>query len=372
MELLTNVEQQEENVNTLPVIYTAYGWIAGVFQPEKKKKKKMWGVLITEDGQEFAATMDWCVLLQIKKQMQDRSLVTEFLQSVHYWKVYPRTQPLRFDLVKVRAQPWSGQKQAKKIQPVELDKFRVVGEIRYINQTNVVMRIERNELVPNRGYIGHPIHLKILGSIPTSEVGQIWELEVQRQETKLKIVKAEVYQPSVDDIRLYKLLFEQKNARQITQLGDAPATEPLPRYGKASIMEAPESFRVGHQDLQQSETKPKECKAAALINTPKAPPQSDSTITKGDGNGRSKNKSAPPIAGNGEVTPQQQSSRFTVQVNGQVFIGQSSVTLNRRLLCIDSKPVAQSKLVVVIGQPKTMQADGSVTKGNDRSVLMSK
>lgn len=130
MELSTFLEQQGENANATPVIYTAYGWVAGVFQPEKKKKKKMWGVLITEDGQEFAATIDWFVLLQIKKQMQDRSLFGEFLQSVHYWKVYPRTQPLRFDIVKVRAQPWAGQKQSKDNHPIELDKFRVVGEIR--------------------------------------------------------------------------------------------------------------------------------------------------------------------------------------------------------------------------------------------------
>ena len=234
------------------------------------------------------------------------------------------------------------------------------------------MRIERNSLVPNRGYIGHPIHLKILGSIPTGEVGQIWELQVQRQETKLKIVEAEVYQPSVDDIRLYRLLNEQKITSQITQLGDAPALEPEPRYGKVSIMEAPESFRAGHQDSQQSETKPTGCKAAAPTNTGKAQTRRKATITKGDGNGQSKNESASPIVGNGEMKPQQQQSRFSVQVNGQVFIGQNSVTLTRRVLCIDGKPVAQSKLAVVIGQPKTMQADGSVTNGKDRSVLMSK
>ncbi len=372
MELSTFLEQQEENVNATPVIYTAYGWVAGVFQPEKKKKKKMWGVLTTEDGQEFAATMDWCVLLQIKKQMEDRSQFGEFLQSVHYWKVYPRTQPLRFDLVKVRAQPWSGQKQAKKIQPIELDKFRVVGEIRYINETNVVMRIERNSLVPNRGYIGHPIHLKILGRIPTGEVGQIWELQVQRQETKLKIVKAEVYQPTDEDIRLYKLLNEQKNARQITQQCDVTATEPERGYGKVSKTEAKQILGAGHQDSQQGETKPKECQEVALINTPKAQRRNAATITKGDSNGQDKNKIVPQIAGDGEVKPQQQSSRFTVQVNGQVFIGQNSVTLNRRVLCIDGKPVAQSKLAVVVGQPKTMQADGCVTNGGERSVLMSK
>ncbi len=163
MKLSTNLEQQGENVDATPVIYTACGWVAGVFQPEKKK---LWGVLTTEDGREFAATIDWFVLHKIKKQVQGRAKIGEFLQSVHYWKVYPRTQPLRFDIMRVRAQRWEEQKQAKKIQPVELDKFRVVGEIRYIGESKVAMRIERNELVPNRRYNSHPIYLTLEGSIP--------------------------------------------------------------------------------------------------------------------------------------------------------------------------------------------------------------
>ncbi len=372
MELLTFLEQKEENANGTPVIYTAYGWVAGVFQPEKKRKKKMWGVLTTQDGQEFAATMDWFAQHKMKKNMQDPSKVGEFLQSVHYWKVYPRTQPLRFEIVKVRAQSWSEQKSASNIHPIELDKFRVVGEIRYINEEKVVMRIERNEFVPIHRYNGHPMHLKLTGSIPTGEVGQIWELEVQRQGTKLKIVKAEAYQPDDKDIRLYKLLNEQKMTSQIMQLGDVTATEPLPRCGAVSPTKAKQCLSVGHQDLQQKETKTKECQEAILANTHKAETPINATLSKGDGNSRSKNKSALPIAGTAEAKPQQQSSRFSVQVNGQVFIGQNSITLTRRLLCIDGKPVAQSKLAVVIGHPKTMQADGSVTKGNDRSVLMSK
>ncbi len=136
--------------------------------------------------------------------------------------------------------------------------------------------------------------------------------------------------------------------------------------------EAKQTSSVEHQDLQQKETKPKERQEAELTNSPKAQTRSAATLSKEDGNSRSKNKSAPQIAGTAEAKPQQQSSRFSVQVNGQVFIGQNSVTLTRRVLCIDSKPVAQSKLVVVIGQPKTMQADGSVTSCGNRSVLISK
>jgi hypothetical protein len=75
-------------------------------------------------------------------------------------------------------------------------------------------------------------------------------------------------------------------------------------------------------------------------------------------------------------TPQtSQSSRepsFSVKVNDRVFNGYDSVTLNKRVLCVDGKPVAQSKMAVVIGQPKTMQADGGVTQGSNQAVLISR
>lgn len=112
------------------------------------------------------------------------------------------------------------------------------------------------------------------------------------------------------------------------------------------------------------------CKDTAAVNTVKAQVQPVSTKERKHNNFVAP-KSAPSLAGNGARPPQQQ-SRFTVQVNGQVFIGQSSVTLTRRVLSVDGKPVAQSKLAVVIGQPKTMQADGTVTSSGERSVLISK
>lgn len=69
--------------------------------------------------------------------------------------------------------------------------------------------------------------------------------------------------------------------------------------------------------------------------------------------------------------PQQQPA-FQVKVNDRVFNGYSSVTLNKRVVCVDGKPIAQTKMVIVVGQPKTMQADGGVTQGNNQAVLLSK
>lgn len=312
MELLTNVEQQGENSNETPVIYTACGWVAGVFQPQKERKKKLYGMLLTQDGQEIPALLDWHLLRRIKKKIGDRAHVAEFLQSPHQWKTYPRTQPLRFDIMKIAELPCQEQKPAKKnpknSRPIELDKFRVVGQIRYIADDKVVMRIECNEQVPNRRANNHPLYLKLAGSIPTGEVGQIWELEVWRCGTKLTISKAKVYQPSEDDIKLYKLLFEQKMASQTTQ-EDAPEREQLPRYDKVSPRSAPESSSAGHQDLQQSKTKPTGCEETDLTKTPKAQTRRKAILSKGDGDGRNKNKSVPSIAGNTEVPEQQHQSR---------------------------------------------------------------
>ena len=41
-------------------------------------------------------------------------------------------------------------------------------------------------------------------------------------------------------------------------------------------------------------------------------------------------------------------------------------------MCIDGKFVGQAKMVVVLGQPLTMQADGEVRQGRNQAVLTSK
>lgn len=272
MELLTNLEQKDENANATPVIYTACGWVAGVFQPQKKRKKKLQGVLITQDSQEIPAILDWHLLRRIKKKIGDRVTLAEFLQSVYCWKIYPRTQPLRFDIMKIAELPCKEQKSAKNKpknnRPIELDRFRVVGQIRYIADGKVVMRIECNEQVPNRRANNHPLYLTLSGSIPTGEIGQIWELEVWRCGTNLSINKAKVYQPSEEDIRLFKLLHEQKKASQ-TSKPDAPAKEASVELdkvkAKATVVKHINSDSL--PDLQQREHKHSPVKETTVTNT---------------------------------------------------------------------------------------------------------
>ena len=61
-----------------------------------------------------------------------------------------------------------------------------------------------------------------------------------------------------------------------------------------------------------------------------------------------------------------------MKVNDQVFSGYDSVTLNNRMLRIDGKAVAQAKMVIVVGQPLSMQADGKVTQKDNSAVLISR
>jgi len=64
--------------------------------------------------------------------------------------------------------------------------------------------------------------------------------------------------------------------------------------------------------------------------------------------------------------------RFSVTINGQLFSGFDSVTLNKRVVRIDGVTVGQAKMVVVLGQPRTVQADGGVSQGRNQAVLTSR
>ena len=64
--------------------------------------------------------------------------------------------------------------------------------------------------------------------------------------------------------------------------------------------------------------------------------------------------------------------RFRVNVNGRFFEGFFSVTLNKRVVLIDGVNVGQAKMVIVLGQAKTVQADGGVSQGGNQVVLTSR
>jgi hypothetical protein len=70
--------------------------------------------------------------------------------------------------------------------------------------------------------------------------------------------------------------------------------------------------------------------------------------------------------------PQSEKPAFKVKVNDQIFTGRDSVTLIQRVVRVDGKPVGQAKMVIVLGQPRTMQADGGVSQGRNQAVLTSR
>lgn len=79
-----------------------------------------------------------------------------------------------------------------------------------------------------------------------------------------------------------------------------------------------------------------------------------------------------PAASTTKAEPQPEKPAFKVKVNDQIFTGRDSVTLIQRVVRIDGKPVGQAKMIIVLGQPRTMQADGGVSQGRNQAVLTSR
>jgi hypothetical protein len=366
MESMTELKERSNKSTQLPVIYTAVGWVAGIFQAGKKKFQ---GVLVTEDGQRIDAKLDWYLAHQIKKRQKLEDTPDDWLQQVHRWKVYPRTDPLRFDLMQVGQieDTLENKKRSSKNSPASLDKFRVVGEIKEILEKSIIVRVRRNSQLPLNGrQHNQSTFLKLKGILPTAERGEIWELQVRRNSKVLAIAKGKIYVPSAEEEELFKKILSQSVNQSVTSTSypDEAATNVVeinvdktvtaqnqrPRARKEEVREAQKEIESSQQTSPAiKETKPKKVRVTNRgVNSPEV------------------------LATNTATPLQNQKSRFSVQVNGQVFIGFDSVTLNKRMLCVDGKPVAQSKLAVVLGQPIKMSADGSVTKGNNQAVLISK
>ncbi len=367
MESMTELHQRAKKSTQLPVIYTAVGWVAGIFQPGKKKFQ---GVLVTEDGQRIDAKLDWYLAHQIKKLQKREDTPNDWLQLVHRWKVYPCTEPLRFDLMQVRqigGDALENKKRSSKNSPASLDKFRVVGEIKEIFEKSIIVRVRRNSQQKRNGrQYNQSTFLKLKGILPTAERGEIWELQVRRNSKVLAIAKGKIYVPSAEEEELFNLFLSQSVNQSVVanSLPDEVATKAaktnldntftaqnqLLGVRKEEVREAQKNIESSQQTSPAiKDSKQKKVKLAKQgINLPKA------------------------LAINTETPLYDKKSRFSVQVNGQVFIGFHSVTLNRRMLYVDGKTVAQGKLAVVLGQPLLMSADGSVTKGSNQAVLIGK
>lgn len=382
MELTIKQHLAPENPSHPQILYTAVGWVAGTYQPGEKKFEH--GALITQDGQTIKARLDWYLHYQLKKK-QKEAKQQDILNAVYRWKVYPRTQPLRFDLVQMKplsTKP-SSSKRGEKNQPASLDHFRIVGEIKVITEEKgkVTICVRRNEQPPvgkENSPQYYPLSLRLKGSLPTASVGQTWELQVRRTGDALVIAEGKLYQPSAKELAWLEKRYpslaenasddEQPEADTVTK--HASSKDNSSAQTKVHRQESPSGEPSAQQAIALSGLPSKQ--SPLLAST--TPPQSTLSPTKSRTKSKSQTQhlSAQPQSSNSGTKRDSQEQRFSVRVNGQVFIGCHSVTLNKRMVCVDGKPVAQAKMAIVVGQPKIMQADGGVTQGSSQAVLISR
>jgi hypothetical protein len=173
------------------VIYRAVGWVAGTYQPSKKDVHQ--GIFVTEDGLSVPAQMTWQLRGRLKNRHPNYATQPDFFSQSFRWTVYPKSDPLRFDLM--------GMKQLSPEPTSEpgLDDFRVVGEIKSVDAERVDVRIQRNQQ-PRWGGKKASFNLTLAGSLPEIALGQIWELNVRRVGEKLILVDGQPYQPSAEDL----------------------------------------------------------------------------------------------------------------------------------------------------------------------------
>ncbi len=223
MESKSNNQQSIRSYKS--VRYQALGTVYGSFEPSKENPEM--GMLVTESGLEIPAKTDWRLLRQLKKKFPEYITKPELLPKPALWTVYPNTNPLRFQLVNINTlQPLvSKSTELETENQREVDAFKLVGQIESITDGNIAILIRRNQQPP-RGKEDaseyQPFVLQVEGSLPAEAVGQIWELEVQRQEATLVSVKGYFVRRSLGEP---KLIAQNK---EIDSRSTKAATDVLP------------------------------------------------------------------------------------------------------------------------------------------------
>ncbi|WP_146134183.1 hypothetical protein [Chlorogloea sp. CCALA 695] len=110
------------------------------------------------------------------------------------WTVYPSTEPLNFLLVNINTleSTSSDSSKLKRENQRKVDWFKLTGQIESVASGSITVVIRRNQQRRKRKKDGlkyQPFALEIVGSLPGESVGQIWELEVQRQKETLVLGK---------------------------------------------------------------------------------------------------------------------------------------------------------------------------------------
>jgi hypothetical protein len=421
------IETNQTQPRNKAIIYQAIGWVIGNYQPSTENPDC--GVLVTPDGVAVPAQLKGRLHHQLNKKFPNYSTKLDLLPEDALWTVYPSTKPLSFLLVNINKLESIGSSspKLKRENQRKVDRFRLVGQIESVADGRITIVIRRNDQRRKRKKHGlkyQPFALEIVGSLPGEAVGQIWELEVKLQKAKLVLAKGCCVRDSLGKPKLVEPV-PQENANR----GTEAATNTLPSESKSAIERSlvqavvEEGGRTNGQagdcevksELQQTDvTKPMTVLANAGANKtvgkvttvferkardsfqnegkeekhkgeslPPACSQSPSTIlavvkpqavssTQPSLNANDSQLGKTQLSSTAQTLQAHKQPTFNVKLNERVFVGRDSVTLNKRVLCVDGKPVAQGKLAVVVGKPCAMSADGSVTHGKNQTVLMSK
>lgn len=268
-----------------------------------------------------------------------------------------------------------------------------------IDEGKVTVCVRRNELPREGSPRFQRLILTLKGSLPEEAVGEIWELKVQRQGNKLSIAKGKPYQPSAEDLAwLHKAKQNNFRSNEITSTAQTTAESTVNAVGKESDealaldhatqlkaslsdvnQKAETTTTTSRQSKRSARPEGAQRKTAKLFPladesaSKKQPqPQEKSAAMSAKQNNQHLQQSEKNCAGAStiQMETQRQKPAFQVKVNDQIFSGYNSVTLNKRVVRIDGKPVAQAKMALVLGQPSSIYADGGVTRGRNQAVLM--
>lgn len=407
-------------------IYRAVGWVAGTYQPSGDNVNQ--GVFITSDGLSIPAFFTWQFRGRLKQRYPDYATQPDFFQQSYRWTIYPQTNSkLEFHLVGMK--PLT----SDQLNAPQLNEFRVVGQIESCSDEKIIVCIQRNENSPRKFNKANDLQsftLTLDGSLPPNALGQIWDIKVNRVGERLVAIAGQPYEPSDED----KEWLEQNASKKANALAakkaaykaeakvkavddeskanadNKAASEPGVSIPQQEFDRESIAITIGEESPQVSATdrapqeQPKKQPVSQSLTTEKATPAASESGSKPKHKADAKSHQSATIrpvqqrqqktpsspssqhsptdsrqlpvlksgVSGGKVNAQQKKPTFQVKVNDQVFRGYDSVTLNNRMLRIDGKAVAQAKMVIVVGQPQSMQADGKVTQKDNSAVLISR
>lgn len=410
-----------------PIVYRAYGKIKGVYQPSSDNLRE--GTLVTDDGVSLAATVDRTL---VKKLNTNASKLNESL----IWNCFPHTQPTSVELKGVRVTPATeeeslslGVNQFYVVgRVIEIEGQSIVVLIkRNVRITDPAKRAFAMTLIGELpsdaieqywqfkvqllGLNWHVVEAQPAPLLPPSEKKSLGDSKFKQKKatpTSKKIAASAPEPPSsklaasssepIISGQLEITLKINQFPQQVKTLpnqwkefeidtGERIVTIALKPKNFAKLEKARQQYPLWLAAISGKIGEPtqlgfnlKEANLQVFQRQPKEPKNAPSSEEEVKNVGEQKSEAAesrvqlssqespsPPA-------PAPQKTGFQVQVNGQTRSGNSKLTFKNRTVQIDGKTVAQSKMVVVIGNPAILETDGTVKKSPDQTkiVIMSR